>query len=165
MQQRFLGILVLLIVTCGCNTYTDPSGSSAPPHFATYQPCTLQELAKFLSKQLPGTWEVEKSNRVNGRERDNDGNWEWSCILINNPNDSDTGRRIAQEMGTLWSSRQFVVAHGKTFILIGNSEIPEVKHVADVLNLTLLDPPKDIRTFMVADCGLIWNGLKLERVK
>lgn len=165
MLYRLFGILVLIVVANGCHKSIESPGSSGPGQAAAYQPRTLQELAEFLSKQLPGIWEVEKNNRVNGRERDNEGNWKWSCIIINNPKDNEVGRQIAQEMGTIWSSQSFVVAYGNKFILISHSKEPEIKRIANLLNLTLLEPPKDIRTFVVQDSGLIWNGLTLERPK
>jgi hypothetical protein len=66
-------------------------------------------------------------------------------------------------MGTTWSSRQFVAAQSDSFILIGDSDQPEVQRIAKALGLTKLETPKDIRRFVVEDCGLNWNGLKLEK--
>ena len=161
MQHRLFGVLVLIVIVSGCHKSIESPPSSALAQ--ADRPRTLQELVGVLSEKVPATWEIEKGNRVCGRERDKQGNWKWSCIVIANPKYSDSGRQVAQEMGTLWSSIQFVAAHGRSYILIGRPEQPDVHRVAKVLGLTMLDPPKDIRTYVVEDCGLVWDGLRLKK--
>lgn len=161
-ERLHLTALILPLFFTACQTPVQPTapGSRGPE---PEQPRTLEELKEFLAERMPATWEIEKGNRLCGRDRDENGNWKWSCIIISNPKDSEMGRQVAQEMGTLWSSLQLVAAQGDAFILIGSPELPEVNTVADLLGLSVLSPPKDIRTFVVEDCGLIWNGLTLER--
>jgi hypothetical protein len=126
-------------------------------------PNNLPEAREFLAGLYPGTWEIEKGNRLIGRARNSEGNWKWGCIIVPHPRTTEDGRRVAEEMGTAWSSLQMVAAQGRDFIVIGNPEIPEAKLVMNSLGLSPVDPPKDIRTFVVEDCGLVWDELNLVR--
>ena len=163
MQYRVLVVLILMVWVTGCGKSMAPPASSLSDQGAVHRPGSLQEVAEFLAGKVQGTWEIENANRLNGRERDERGNWKWGCIVINNPKNSETGRRIAQTIGTRWSSLQLVVAHGDAFVLISNYDHPEIRKVATLLELTVLTPPQDVRTYVVEHCGLVWKGLRLER--
>ena len=165
MRDRLAGLVILILGTCAYNNSAQQPDISPPPEQETLAPRTLQELAGVASHNIPGTWEIENGNRLCGRAQDAQGDWKGICMIIEHPKYSETGRRAAQEMGTLWSSMQYVVAQNDSFLLIKGYSSTDIQHISQVLGLTILDSPKDIRRFATEDCGLVWNGLILEKEK
>ena len=165
MRDRLAGLVILILVTCAYHNSAQQPDISPPFAQETSAPRTLQELAVVASQKIPGTWEIENGTRLCGRAQDAHGDWKGICMLIEHPKYSETGRRAVQEMGTLWSSMQYVVAQNDSFLLIKGYSSSDIQHITQVLGLTMLESPKDIRRFATEDCGLAWNGLILVKEK
>ena len=162
MRDKLAGLVILILALCAYGNAAQQPATSPPLEQRTNAPRTLQELAIVVSQKIPGTWEIENGIRLCGREQDAQGNWKRICMIIEHPKFSETGRRAAQEF-TLWSSMQIVVAQNDSFLLIKGYSSSDMQHIAQVLGLTMLESPKEIRLFATEDCGLVWNGLKLEK--
>ena len=163
MQYITSGIVILFLASVTPDIFAQHPDPTSPSELSAQQPRTLQDLATVASNTIPGTWIIEKGNRLCGRDMDEQGHWKWSCILIEHPKYSDNGRKVAQEMGTIWDSLLYVVAQNDSFLLIKGYGAYNLQGIAESLGLKMVESPKDIRRFVVEDCGLVWNGLRLEK--
>ena len=159
----FIGLLICLVGSSCCCTGTEAASVPTNAVSGASAPASLEEAKQGLASATNYDWKL-KGSWLAGI----DGGDKLYFSVIPNPRTSESGRAIAQEFCTVHSFFQSVVAQNDRFVLIQTVDVgSELKAIQRVLKLEAVTnvPPLSLDKFVVRECGLVWNGIKLERRK
>lgn len=137
---------------------------------------SLDALRNALPEQVGGRW-TRHDSWLAGEWQNAHGKWDLRYSIIPNPGTDESGRAKAEEFCTRHSFRQRVLAENDRYILILTGTAgDEFGKILAVCGLRGLDQSantpdgaeshptgKDLKRFVVENCGLRWNGNRLEK--